>query len=356
MSVSPSVLQTPPAVGSGIRITAESDWRITVELLLQSAGAARWGSARWGRHRWSTARWQDVTGWLRGLEWVRGAEEFAGRPRVGVASFTFDNTDYRWSPIDPGNSFQGTVHFDVDGRLVNRHFGPGAVLRVTCHSPSLAAAEPRWDQVNWDQFNWGGSDWWVPQITCVVESWPEVRQQLNAESYVTVSAVEPLALLAKVDENALSGVVGNDDTAEERVRRLADAAGWQWGFSFHEFGAFDDSAQEFLLASTDMANNRLAEIYLTADSVGGVVRSDRSGLLLGYGGLAQTGEETADWDRTPPDVGPLPHPVFDAAAYYASDDDGHVQIDPEGITWDNDDQAVVNFAQIGRSGGTVQTA
>src|SRR5690606_41595188 len=103
-------------------------------------------------------------------------------------------------------------------------------------------------------------------------------------------------------------------------------------------------------------NSRLAGLFRSAYSVGQVVRSDRSGLQLGYGGLTQTGEETADWDRSPPDVGPLPHPTFDAASYVGSDDAGHVQVDPEGITWDNDDQAVVNFAQIGRSGSTVQTA
>lgn len=187
---------------------------------------------------------------------------------------------------------------------------------------------------------------WVPQITGVVETWDEVRMAKDVESYVEVTFIETLARLARVDDNARDYVEGDDDTLYERIQRLGDAADW-------DFGYLDQWSDSEALQSTDMADNRLAEIYLSADSVGAVVRTDRTGAMVIY-----------DKDSAPT-RGPVTAPVLVAGdgAYPTHEYSPNTvsasavcYVDPEELTTQNDAEPIINHVQMARVGSTVQLA
>ena len=295
-------------------------WRIAVQMYLPPAAAGQWDVDEWDGAEWGGSSWVDITRYVRGIEWTRGSSEFGGRPEVGSATLTLDNTARLFSPIDPTNSFGGFVEV-VAGAVVNQHYVPGRLARIVCHNPDDPTAAG-----------------FVPQFTGTVETWEETRLQTDRESYVTATLVETLADLAAVDETALAALEGDNETAPDRLERLADAAGWTYGYD-HHLGTWAD----WPLQSTDMANNRLAEIYLTADSVGAVARSARDGRLVAYA------------KSSPPAGGPTSAPVcwlhpaldLDPASFLA---------DPAEVVWLTDLDPIVNFVELARAGGTIQTA
>jgi hypothetical protein len=276
----PADLLEKPGATAGHRL-GYGAWRIAVQIYAPTAGAGLWDVAEWDEILWGGGGWEDISHWVRGIEWTRGASWFNGRPAVGVATVTLDNRDFRWSGIDPTNSHGDWTQL-AGSEVVNTVFAPGTLMRIVCWDPTDAT-----------------DDGFVPQITGEVESWPEARRYAGRDSYVDVTFVETISRLGGVDELALGAVEGDDDDATERVERLADAADWPYGYVHHTTGA---TYNTWPLQSTDMANNRLGEIYLTVDSVGAVARTDRTGQLTTY--------ERA----LAPTRGPLPDPVCLLAA------------------------------------------
>ncbi len=331
------------------------DWLLAVEIMLPNDGASLWGAARWDEQNWATEQWHDITEFVRGISWTRGADEYQGRPRVGYGTLTLTNVaGEQFSPINPIDSFGGVVTTNTIGQVINFYFGPGTILRVVAHSPTHVP-----DPNTFGYLPGESPDSWVQQITGVVESWTAVDQGAERpESYVNVTFVETLSKLAAVDENA-GPTVGDNEIVVDRLQRLADAAGWPYGYTFDlPIGYDQELGTQLPLQSTDMADNRLSECYLTADSVGGTVRSDRSGALYGYGGYFRTSIGPGVWlvtvNRSIVDRGPVHYPSL-----LACPDDGlpgRVFIDPSEIVWENDDSVVVNSVTIGRAGGTGQTA
>lgn len=363
-----SLVQAKPDDAHGVSV-GYGDWRLCVEALLPSNAVSAWApsdtpigadirttwadssgsSPRWGS--WGSLEWVDLTDYVRGIEWTRGSDEFDGRPQVGVATITLDNSDgFPFSPIDPQNSFRSIVRGAHLDRIANGYFRPGTLIRIA------AASATGYGPIDDDTAGPGEAlTDWVPQFTGIVESWPEVRDQLEQESWVDIVAVETVSLLARVDENALTSVVGHGDTIYQRVQRLADAAGWQFGYAFADL---DPAAEweSWALQSTNMAQNRLAEIYLSGDSVGVLVFADRSGALMVGTTRDAPSEHRIGWHTG---VGPFEHrDVYFWAArehtFWA--EQLNVDVVPRSLTYDNDDEPIINVAQYAIVGSIALTA
>lgn len=271
-------LQTKPPDSHGTPM-GYGDWRYAVQVLLPTDTTSRWGVAKWGEATWSGKQWYDITGYVRGMEWTRGTTTFGGRPEVGVATLTLDNEDNQFSPWNGVSSFQGAAVMDSTGIVFPGYLAPGTLMRSVCFSPSGMVSPT----ASAGALLPDSADSWVPQFTGIVESWTDESFGLGKDSHVTVVVKETLSTMALVDDLALSSAVGNDDTGIIRVQRLLDNAGWPYGDVDDSYfaNAFAPGSPP-LLQSTVMAGNRISEVYLTADSVGGVVRSDRSGKPLIY--------------------------------------------------------------------------
>lgn len=333
--------QSAPTADVGVP-TDYGDWQIGVQLLLPSEPQSLWGVAKWGQDKWTYLTWVDVTPYVRGMEWTRGASEFDGRAETGTATVTLDNTAGVFSVTDPTNALLGLVDVADDNSIISNYFGPGTVARIVCHSPTGYGIN--WEDNEHQAGAVTGANAWVPMITGVVESWPQTMESLGQESYVNLTFKESLSRLARVNTLALVSPVGNNETAADRIARLALAAGWQFGF----IDTYADPYATLPLQSTDMAQERLAEVYVTADSVGAVVRTDRTGAIL------LTDYEPTDSPRGPVNGGALNLYAGDKFSIVSTP--GTMIIDPEGLTVDNDDSAILNFVQYALVGSTEQTA
>lgn len=339
------LLQTKPAAAHGAPVGL-GDWRLAVEILLPGYEAGRWDVSRWDvGPQWSSPQWFDVSEYVTGLDWQRGTTNYGGRPEVGVLNVTLDNTDRIFSPWNASSAFQGGTLLDSSGFIRAGYLGPGSVIRVVAHSPS-GLVQPFENPSNLAP---ASPDSWVPQFAGIVESWADEIVGLGAGSTATIVAVETLSALAKVDQAAVAPV-GLDDLPAARLQRLLDAAAWR-------FGAVDASGfverlatSNYLLQSTAMAGNRLSELYLTADSVGGEFRTDRSGRPVFYnapddGGLPAT--------RGPDPIALLAlYPRFKPAAIPPNYQAGYV---PDSLRIANDDEIVENTITMSFAGGATRT-
>lgn len=245
-------LAEAPDYAHGVPIGV-GDWRLSVEMLLPEDATAYWGLAKWGSSKWSDRGWADITAYVRGMEWTRGADEPYGRPRIGELSLTLDNQSGHLSPFTTASPFGSPSEF-----------GPGLIVRVGVRSEANAE---------------GITDGWIPQITAIVDSWNEQRVA-TADRWIEVRAYETLRDLAQVDDNALASVVGLDDWSADRIERLLNATDWRYGIDYdvwHHTYPPDVAANFWALQSTDMAANRLAECYQAADSGDAVFRTARTG-------------------------------------------------------------------------------
>ena len=252
MSIASLLLEEP----TGGSPTGQSDWSLVVEILLPvpSSDAGIWGIGTWGTSKWSVLSWVDITDKVRGISWTRGSDEVYGRPRVGQISMTLDNRD---GTLDP---------WTADAA---QFYAPGTILRAGLISPT-GINDPYY-----------GVRTWIPQWTGIVEMWaPQiVAAQLDgldaADRYIEVELAETLRDLAQVDEVALAVPVGAGETAEDRFERLLLAANWRYGTLISAQNVQLPTA--YTLQATDMDENRLAELYLTADSSDSQFRTLRDG-------------------------------------------------------------------------------
>lgn len=349
-----TLVATKPAAGSGMP-TGLGDWRLAVEIMLPAVSTDRWGVGVWNTARWGDFAWFDLTPYLRGAEWFRGATEFDGNPEVGEGNFSLDNLTRAFSPWNVVSSFQGVVtvpglpaasgpslwgsavwNTSVWGASLPflNGYSPGflgKIVRIVAHSPSgmvnpisapatLVPASP---------------DSWAPQFTGVVEQWVESNTGNGADSQVDVTLAETASLLARIDINAAPSVVGLGDLPGARISRLADAGLWPFGVTDQFTYDYIGSGQ-YTLQSTDMSLNRWAEIVLTAESVLGIARTHRNGSIVLHnryrvGDMIANGPERADtW---------LYNNRYVADSQDACDDD----------------EGIANDIGIARSGGTEQS-
>jgi len=324
--------QRPPAAGRGALIGI-GDWRLVVEALLPADGPSIWGVGKWGDAQWNVLAWEDLTPWVRGLEWARGSDEPYGRPRVGDLTVTLDSSDDRWSPWNPAPPLGGPAYF-----------APGTIVRVGVRS----ASDPR-------------CSGWLPQITAIVDTWGQTYVGLGADRFVDLTAVETLRDLATIDDHALGGVVGGGENPVERITRLLDAAEWKYGLNV-EAQHLLVTPGSYPLQSTDMSSNRLAECYLTGDSCDTQFRTDRTGAALltnvEYVGNAGPADETLlplaalSWVGS----AKVPYIGFDwMTRPSTSTDVQFVAYDPDSFDAPNSDDAVINDARFARVGGSQQT-
>jgi hypothetical protein len=235
-------LLEPPDDTFGYEL-GQDDWRFIVEMLLPDDGASLWGVATWngasGDGVWSESVWTDVTNSVAGVAWRRGSDQYGDRPRTGTLNLTLRVEGDNFSPF-------GTA-------TTKAYFAPGTLVRISCVESSTGE--------------------WVPQFCGVVDAWPQDFAQITTHSTVTVSAVETTAFLAQIDDNATS-TVGTGDDVVARITRLLTAAEWPYSV------VAETKSATFQLQSTDMADNRLSEIHLSADSADCVFYSHRSGIGL----------------------------------------------------------------------------
>lgn len=327
-----------PAATTGTPIGVD-DWRFAVEAVLPTEADALWGEAIWDTDLWSELVWTDLTADVRGLEWGRGADDPAGRPRVGTATITLDNLTGEWCPWGHDAAY----------------FGPGTLFRFVAHEPT--------------------KHWWVPQFAGVVESWLDTTDELGVEWTVTITLAETVDRLAHINNNALSAVEGSGDTAATRIVRLLAAANWPFGFHA-------ETSPTFALQATDMALNRVTECYLTADSTDTNFYSHRSGLAFlaavdardnpDYQTLIESRWGTATWDvslwsTSLDDLWPTAriaslfyggielHPTTAGPGRtITTDGRGPIRIvyDADSLIPANDADMVVNDVRLARAGGT----
>jgi hypothetical protein len=140
--------------------------------------------------------------------------------------------------------------------------------------PSWQVDEPLTSPEGWQiaagyQFVVGTS--WLPLWTGRVTSWVDEEFGLGADRQASVVAEQTVAWLARVNRNAV-GSVGAGETPSARFTRLKDDALFPWSF----YADYTVQPVPAVLATT-MANNRLSEMHLTADSADLYFRSHRSG-------------------------------------------------------------------------------
>lgn len=334
----------PPASSAGTPIGLD-DWRLVVEIAVPDSATSVYGGGQYGIAAWTGLEWLDVTARVRGLEWTRGSDEPYGRPRIGELVVTFDNRDGLLSPWTTSAAV-----------ATSSLFTPGLPIRVGCVSATSAVG-----------------DGWLPQITCVIDEWAETRVSRDADRLVEARCFETMRDLAGIDDLATGSVVGYGEDAADRTLRLLDAAGWQWGTNaIDALTILDRLADDYPtgLQSTDMAANRLAELYQTADSNGLIVRTERTGRVLLYwprlAYLNASGWRTVDrsqWPlvdhsaRTLASGVEIPAIGFDVSGYRVgaySTWDGVLVVpyDAGSLAVTVTDEHVVNDVQLGKVGGT----
>lgn len=224
-------------------------WRMVVEVALPATTVAQWGTAKWGTAKWgSRLTWWDVTEWWAGATWQRGADSIGGRPRVGTATLQLLNPGWRFSRWNTSTPHTGQA-------TTAKWFGPGTLIRFGLLS-----------HID------GTGILWHPLFTGVVETWDDVEQELETDPRVEIVAAETLSFLASVDEAELPALVGGGESATARVGRLLDAAKWPYPREL--------VASTVPMQSTNMAQNRLAELYVTADSADLMLLSGRNGAAV----------------------------------------------------------------------------
>mgnify|MGYP003627270279 FL=1 len=242
------LLDPPQSAGTP---TGQGDWHLVVEILLTSPESGVWGISNWNESYWGAVAWEPLTDRVRGMEWMRGSDEIFGRPRVGYVSLTLDNNDGAMSPWTSDHA---------------QYLAPGTILRAGLTSATGI--------VDSDY----GTVTWLPQWTGIVESWaPMIATSNAADRYVEVMLNETVRDLSQIDDIPLAAPVGSGEGASARAERLLAAANWPYGYLLEAQQMIAAPATSYPLQETDLADNRLAELYLTADSSDSQFRSLRDG-------------------------------------------------------------------------------
>lgn len=236
------------------------DGRLVVEALNPSPyDQATWNVSDWDEDTWAgPGRWQDIAARVRSVAWSRGSESPLDRPRTGTATLVLDNRDGAASAWASGGEFSLTINGSPVG---GTWLQPGTIVRIGAYFQTATAldATPEYE--------------WLPFFTGTVETDQEGVTDF-ADSSVTLGLVELTAFLAGFD-SAEQPSQGAGDTLAQRVARLLDQADWPADTAIEA----DSIGDQATFQATTMAQNRLGELDLVADSVGMRILAGSDGTL-----------------------------------------------------------------------------
>lgn len=309
MTVLSTLCNTKPVNTHGVP-TGIPDWNLSVEVIMPSDVNSLLGEDFiLGTSVLAELGWYDLTDRMRGIQIERGGTA-GDRFDPGTCTIEFDNEDTRLSFWTSNDAFLSTK---------NPYLGVGAIIRV-------AAC----DIV--------GGFFWSPMFTGIVEQWDDTTEAIGTTRTLTVTLVETISVLAQTDDNALEVAVGDGETPDDRIVRLADAANWQFPKD-NDLWLATSVCQE-----TNMSQNRLTELYLTADSVGGVLYSGRGGgLVAEHRNTGASAHTAGDYSIVIGTPGTLTNSVTHTDVFISEDDF---------VTVNNDD-LLISKVGLARVGGSV---
>jgi hypothetical protein len=256
-----------PAQNSGVLVDgtgADGDLRIALQVAFPGFGDAVLGNFILGTDVLTGLDWVDVTGYCQGWEWDRGSEPPA-RPETGLLRARLDQIDPN-DPSPPVESFAPWASF---------YNGPGTFVRVITMEHVNAPTSPE-------------SLVWTSLFVGMVESWQEQTSALGQLLWIDVVAVEvPTYVMAQVNDVAVAPE-GLGDFPFLRIVRLMGAADTDIGNSV-DYNLPSSLLRE--MQATEMAQNRLTEMYVVADSVDALLYSGKDGQIR----LRERGVDEVDW-------------------------------------------------------------
>lgn len=236
------VLEAPQA-GEGEALT--SSLRLVVQIAVPESGGARYGIDIYDDGDGSDSvyssgyEWLDLSDRVRGTTWRRGKGALVDQPETGVWTVDLANGD---GYLSPRNSASGFPSIEA--------LAPGTPMRVGYWDDSL----------------------WSPAFTGIIEDIDEAAVELDADVWATFTVIETVALLARLNRPE-QPAAGASEHYRDRFERLLADAGWPYGANY--LGVTALTAAE--LQATTMAENRLSELKLTADSIFADIYSGKNG-------------------------------------------------------------------------------
>lgn len=349
--LSPLLTEAPsPLASAGVSI-GRDDYRLVVESLtfdLYGDESFVWDLSTWidtaslppvapGPGAWTELQWVDITESVRGMEWTRGSDEVYGRPRVGEITLDLADPDGVLSPW----SARTAVPFE-----------PGQIIRASLITETGVTRG-------------GGTVYWFPLWTGLIQAWEPLTVGANiGDRFTRVTLAETFRDLAAVDLPA-----GPTVPAEPALNRFADTLlppdQWRYGYVLEAQNLQADPLG-FTIQPTNLAGNRITEMYLTADSCGvearslrdgraGIVRSRSIGEFsepnyvvwpLGWFSWIEQGTPTIDM----PEI--VLGPSYVDAGGVGGDYRVEVPYRPDSFRTLQQDTEIVNVATLGRVGGS----
>lgn len=239
-----TIVVEAPAAGVGIPI-GWGNWRFFIQCAIPNSTYARFDLDTFDDKNFSDGYvWLDVSSRWRGAEWTRGSGGLIDRPQTGEATLTLDNNDGYLSRWNSATTYPAAPTY----------LGPDLLVRFGWR-----------DQI---------AGTWEPAFTGLVDEAEDDQAEGDADRWLTWTIVETTSLLAIIDGGEQPAVGAGEDPFD-RISRLLTDAQWEFGTGADFGGAFIAPA----LQATTLAGNRLAEIYLTADTSFVDAFSDRYGRL-----------------------------------------------------------------------------
>ena len=276
--------------------------RVHVTLALPGAQDL-WDLARWDQATWDAfdpTNYRDVSCECAGVAIDAGRKDPLGHVDPGLCSFQLDNPDGIYSPWRM---------IDAAGNpLPYPYLGPGVPVRVATSDG--------------------------PLFTGLVTSVVEVDD--TDAPVVTVTAADPLALFADAD-HAAQVAQGAGELAGPRMTRIMAAAqvpNW--------VEASWSASGRVALQATTLAEPALSEMWLTADSDGGVLFATRAGVIRFVNGLEleqPAWAEPVAMIADQPDTPSAYNPTYRAYC-------------PSSYTWTTSRDTVKNRVALAPTGGT----
>ena len=348
----------PPVLGQGhplgITEDPDTDWYLSVEVQgISAQGVLGEGQLSDDNGQgWTTVPlmlgstqeggWTDITNDVRGLDWIRGADEPYGRPVIGELVMTLDNTGKNYSPWpSSGNN------------ISSAYWAPGTIVRIGVTSPG--------------DTSFSG---YVPQFVGIVDTWAQLTTGVGADNYVEVRAYETLRWVSNIDDNIAAPAAGAGENAGARIQRLLDPTDWPFSYTLEAENLLAN-ASLYGLQATNLSANRLQEVYLTSDSNDVAIRSARNGSCMIYdrysfgavGMIYPTAEAWPlveySYKQTNNGRTQVPCIGFDWDEHRESNADGdviYVPYDADSFITGNDDAYVYNDVRLARVDGTQQVA
>lgn len=264
--------------------------------------------SEWDEGAWDSAVWGpdetfvDITDYLRSFNTTRRFGREVAAWEAGTGTLTLDNRDGRFSADNLSGPY---VSAGVSG------IRPWRAVKIRATYNSITYSVARMYATDW------------------IESYPQLAAADSGDAIVTVPMVDEFARLANFDGLELTPA-GAGDLFGERIHRVLDAAGFA-GERAIEVGVTT-------MQATDLSQNTVTELKLTADSEGGAVYIDHRGAVVGEEMLA------------------LVQNARSITSQATFGDGGGDEVPYSDISIDGAGDLIVNIASYARVGSTAQTA